>query len=90
MAVINVVTSYAFIGQLLSSVVKVLILQTYSPVVNPYATESADNVPGLLITTAVEHGTSIVPLNVVECPSDELITYLYLYSGFVPPTILAA
>ena len=72
---ISVVTIYALMGQLLSSVVKTLILKTFNPVANPYAIGSADSVPGGVITTAVEHGTRIVPLKVSVKLLSVSITY---------------
>ena len=72
---IRVVTIYDLMGQLLSSVVKSLILKTFKPVANPYAKGSTDSVPGGVITTAVEHGTRIVPLKVVVKGKDVPITY---------------
>ena len=64
------------IGQLLSSVVKSLILYTCNPPVPyPYANGSAESVPGGEITTAVEHDITIVPLNVVVILWDDEIIY---------------
>ena len=65
---IRMATSYAKMGQLLSSVLNVFTLYTFGPVANSYAKGSAESVPGGVITTADEHGTTIVPLKVLNRP----------------------